>query len=176
MRRGCVSGSPEEQSVETVFVELGELALCLGFDQPFQTLLAKIRAPPPRLTAPLTSEVMVRVQELAGTGTRQGELKSIGRGQPNDRPGLLFELPGGELGALHHPQVEGPGYGTHDDDLELQSVDRDAMTVEPVTADHVEVLRLDPNRAPGHVSVHDQIDQTQNNTFLPQRLTPQGDV
>lgn len=81
MRRGCVYGSPEEQSVETVFVELGELVLCLGFSQPLQTLLAKVRTPPPRLTAPLTSEVMVRVQELAGTGTRQVELKSIGRGQ-----------------------------------------------------------------------------------------------
>lgn len=81
MRRGCVYGSPEEQSVKTVFVELGELALCLGFSQPFQTLLAKVRTPLPRLTAPLTSEVMVRVQELAGTESRQVELKSIGRGQ-----------------------------------------------------------------------------------------------
>lgn len=81
MRRGCVYGSLEEQSVETVFVELGELALCLGFSQPFQTLLAKVQTPPPRLTALLTSKVMVRVQELAGTESRQVELKSIGRGQ-----------------------------------------------------------------------------------------------
>ncbi|GAA5512289.1 hypothetical protein Dcar01_01003 [Deinococcus carri] len=45
------------------------------------------------------------------------------------------------------------------------------MTVLLVIADHVEMLCLDPNPVPGQVRLHIQLDQTQNNTFLPRRLT-----